>query len=164
LNHHINLITDESIKEKFKSYTDHSLIPEEFKAEYKYYKKYENIEQNKIFPQTSKHSEILQADSVVTNLVKKIFTPEFSPGLADDEVLKGLPDALFVMAEYDPLKDEGLIYAQRLKSVGVNVDINFYETAYHGISVRIEENTGYQIAREMHQDMITWIKKKLNNN
>lgn len=161
-NHHTSLIADEELKKKLKSYTDHSLIPEEYKTGFDYYKKYEEISEEKIFPVASKQSKSLQADPKVADLLQNIFSPDFSPGLADDERLKGLPEALFVMVESDPLKDEGLIYAQRLRNNGVKVDINFYESAYHGISARVEEKYGYQVARDMLQDMISWMDKRLN--
>lgn len=161
-NHHTSLIDDENFKKKLKSYTDHSLIPDEYKTGYKYYQKYEEISEEKIFPEVSKQSELLKADPKVVGLIQNIFSPEFSPGLADDDRLKGLPEALFVMVESDPLKDEGLIYAQRLRNNGVNVTINFYESAYHGISLRVEDKSGYQVARDMLQDMISWMDKRLN--
>jgi acetyl esterase len=46
--------------------------------------------------------------------------------------LVGAPSALVVVAEYDPLRDEGLAYAERLRDVGVAVNVRRYEDAFHG--------------------------------
>lgn len=45
--------------------------------------------------------------------------PEVSPVLAED--FTGLPPAVIVNAEFDPLKDDGVLYAAKLRSAGVKV-------------------------------------------
>ncbi|HEV7167565.1 MAG TPA: alpha/beta hydrolase [Micrococcaceae bacterium] len=46
--------------------------------------------------------------------------------------LAGLPAALIITGEYDPLRDEGELYGQRLQEAGVETTVSRYEGAGHG--------------------------------
>jgi len=49
-----------------------------------------------------------------------------------EENLTDLPEALVITAEYDPMRDEGEIFAENLKKCGVKVETKRYEGVTHG--------------------------------
>lgn len=50
------------------------------------------------------------------------------------ESLAGLPSATIVTAEFDPLRDEGIAYAERLKADGVAVTHDHFNGVIHGFA------------------------------
>lgn len=55
--------------------------------------------------------------------------PEVSPALAQH--FEGLPPAVFINAEFDPLRDDGVLYASKLKAAGVKVWENCFPGQLH---------------------------------
>ena len=79
--------------------------------------------------------------------------PYASPMAASD--LHGLPPALVITAEYDPLLDEGAAYAKRLYDSGVPTVYTCYEGMNHAFM------TGVQLIRESQPAMdqaCAWLK------
>ncbi|WHT17607.1 alpha/beta hydrolase [Crossiella sp. CA-258035] len=57
-------------------------------------------------------------------------SPYAAPARATD--LSGLPPAFVAVCEFDPLRDEGLDYAQRLVQAGVSTELHLYPGTFHG--------------------------------
>ncbi len=56
-----------------------------------------------------------------------------APGRSSD--LSDLPPAYIVTAELDPLRDEGIAYAQRLMQAGVSAELHCFAGACHGFDL-----------------------------
>ena len=85
-----------------------------------------------------------------------IADPRATPALYED--YSGLPPALIVTAGYDPFRDEGAEYAERLAAAGVPVDYACYRGTVHGFM-----NMGRMLRvahRTMRQRMGTWLTEQ----
>jgi acetyl esterase len=82
-----------------------------------------------------------------------------SPLVATDELLKRMPPALVVTAQFDPLRDEGEAYGKRLVENGVNCTITRYNGAFHGFFNMI---TLLDDAQSAHAQASTLLKKYLD--
>ncbi|CAK9001268.1 Carboxylesterase NlhH (NLH-H) [Durusdinium trenchii] len=71
------------------------------------------------------------------------------------ESLEGLPPALVVTAEYDPLRDEGFEYAERLRAAGVSVDYTDYDGMIHGFLRRFDQ---FERSRVLLEELAQAIK------
>jgi acetyl esterase len=79
-----------------------------------------------------------------------------APIRADD--LSGLPPAFVVTCEFDPLRDEGIAYAQRLIAAGVPTDLHHYARTFHGSS---GAGAGTRISARMIADRIDAVRRAL---
>lgn len=79
--------------------------------------------------------------------------PDAVPLLADD--LENLPPTFVAVAEYDPLRDEAIQYAEKLKASEVTVTLQRYQGMIHGFF----QMGGYiDDAKALMQDMVGFLK------
>ena len=83
--------------------------------------------------------------------------PYFSPMRADS--LAGLPPALVITGEYDPLRDQGEAYAQRLRSDGVLVRQRRYQGMVHAF---LAMTVVVDAARDAMTETATTLRDALN--
>lgn len=155
-NYHTLLLKDPLLKEKFESYLSVDLIPEEFKKERFYYNNYANLN-DFVYPVDSEEYDLEKLDPQFVQLVRNLFETNVSPGLLDDAMLENQPETLIMICEHDTRKDEGLIYAERLRRAGNEVDIKYYENGYHGILLA----QGTVIGQRMRRDINEFVKRIL---
>ncbi|GLZ55323.1 alpha/beta hydrolase [Actinomycetospora sp. NBRC 106378] len=81
-------------------------------------------------------------------------TPDAAPLLAPDDELRGLPSGAIAVAGFDPLHDEGVAYAERLRAAGVDVELRDWPDMIHGF---------LGMAGELPQtgSLITWIAAQI---
>jgi acetyl esterase/lipase len=82
--------------------------------------------------------------------------PYAAPARATD--LTGLPAAHVVTAEFDPLRDEGIAYAQRLMSAGVGASLVCYAGTFHGSTMFAEA----EVSRRMWRDTVEALRRGLS--
>jgi acetyl esterase/lipase len=74
-------------------------------------------------------------------------SPYAAPARATD--LSGLPPAYVQTADLDPLRDEGIGYAQRLLQAGVSVELHTFPGTFHGSGLALHASVSQRAAQEM---------------
>ncbi|KAG5847760.1 hypothetical protein ANANG_G00129630 [Anguilla anguilla] len=80
---------------------------------------------------------------------------------AEDGGLRLLPKAYILTCEYDVLRDDGVMYATRLRGAGVNVTHRHYAAGFHGALMFTVWPADFQIAHRMTEDYVSWLRENL---
>lgn len=100
----------------------------------------QKVDQNKWLDKKHIHSEIKgdlsqQMDYGRTDMPKdfidKMINPSVSPLMAEDNALQGLPRSYVMVTGYDIIRDDGIMYAERLRHAGVNVHFVNHRASFH---------------------------------
>jgi acetyl esterase/lipase len=91
---------------------------------------------------------------------------QFKPGAADVPMyaaparatnLQGLPPAYVVAAEFDPLRDENILYALRLLEAGVPTELHVFAGTFHGSQMFANA----QVSQRQQQETIAVLRRGL---
>ena len=109
-------------------------------------------------------SEMFQLNSTIdmaSELTRILLSKDVSPLLVDDEYLhKNTPlNTFLITTEMDILRDDGFIYANRLKSIGKNVQHIHFDNLFHGIVSLIHGPLEFTYAQQLIKD----ISDQINN-
>ncbi|CAF0724413.1 unnamed protein product [Adineta ricciae] len=131
-------------KRWYRKYVDWSLIPIEYRTIY-----------------TNPIMDGQEGDFKLIEKMKRALEPDVSPLLVDNEQLAKLPSTYIITVGHDRLRDEGFIYARRVKRTGVDVTHKHYENTFHGSITFLYGSLGLNIAREMVDDIVQHMKRIL---
>ena len=88
---------------------------------------------------------------------KEIFLdPYFAPLMAEN--LDGLPETFIATAEWDILRDDGLMYVKRLSKSGVRVETKNYERGFHHLLISINH---FSVSQSALNDLVDFLARKL---
>ncbi len=88
-----------------------------------------------------------------------LMNPDFAPLMRED--LRGLPEAYILTAQFDVLRDDGIIYAKRLEEAGVKVTWKNYKNGFHGMFGHKDGPFTSPSGVVANEDFMKFIKKNL---
>ncbi|XP_033748456.1 neutral cholesterol ester hydrolase 1-like [Pecten maximus] len=100
-------------------------------------------------------------EELSASLEKTILDPYFSPLMVDDKENTDLPFTYVLTAGYDVLRDDGLIYYQRLKQAGVKVRLAHYPEGFHGMIFFFKGPMPFQVGIRAMDDLVDFLKANL---
>jgi acetyl esterase/lipase len=94
-----------------------------------------------------------------------LLSREVSPLLVKDEFLKeNTPEHTFLLTtEIDILRDDGFIYAKRLKDLGLNIEHKHYDNLFHGVFGLLHGPISFDIAHDLVLTVVDYVKKVIVN-
>ncbi|XP_059900653.1 neutral cholesterol ester hydrolase 1-like [Gadus macrocephalus] len=98
----------------------------------------------------------------VVDAVPALTDARAAPLLAERGVLARTPRWAYVMTcEFDVLRDDGLMYARRLRDAGVEVTGDHYEDGFHGCMVFAYPPVSSSVGRRSMDNYIRWLDQNL---
>ena len=115
-NRHVN--TEMLIHSKYSSYVNESNLPERYRRS------------RRTGPIADGHHD----DGIFERIKEIIVDPRVSPLMADD--LSGLPPTHIAVEKFDVVRDDGLLYAKRLRDAGVPTRVHM-GNGYHLNNIKV---------------------------
>ncbi|XP_059335242.1 arylacetamide deacetylase [Ammospiza nelsoni] len=93
--------------------------------------------------------------------VPGLLDPRACPLLAPEARLRRLPPALVLTCEHDVLRDDGAMYAARLRAAGVPVTHHHAKDAFHGAVTFLAWPLELAVGRRLFDTCVRWLKESL---
>ncbi|KAM9317221.1 neutral cholesterol ester hydrolase 1 [Gastrophryne carolinensis] len=100
-------------------------------------------------------------DPSILQHVPALLDVRASPLIAPKETLQRLPKTYVLTCEHDVLRDDGTMYAKRLKEAGVDVTHDHYEDGFHGCMLFAEWPTYFSAGARTKDGYVKWLKENL---
>lgn len=99
------------------------------------------------FKDLTQKTDIGRTD-ISPDFISKMTDPYLSPLMAEDSLLRGLPRAYIMVTGYDIIRDDGIMYANRLRHNGVPVHLVNHRTSFHNALLLVEGPLALGISAE----------------
>ncbi|KAJ8797741.1 hypothetical protein J1605_017167 [Eschrichtius robustus] len=93
--------------------------------------------------------------------IPQLLDARSAPLIADQEVLRHLPKTYILTCEHDVLRDDGIMYAKRLESAGVEVTLDHFEDGFHGCMIFTSWPTNFSVGIRTRNSYIKWLDQNL---
>ncbi|XP_062355269.1 arylacetamide deacetylase [Cinclus cinclus] len=90
-----------------------------------------------------------------------LLDPRASPLLASEARLRRLPPALVLTCEHDVLRDDGAMYAARLRAAGVPVTHHHAKDAFHGAVTFLAGPLELALGHRLLRTCLDWLQENL---
>ncbi|NXF68234.1 AAAD deacetylase, partial [Ciccaba nigrolineata] len=87
--------------------------------------------------------------------------PRAAPLLVSDDRLRGLPLTYVLTCEHDVLRDDGAMYVERLRAMGVPVTHEHAKDAFHGAMTFLLGPAKLAVGQRLFNRYIEWLNKNL---
>lgn len=101
-------------------------------------------------------------NQVLSNKIEHLITdPYVAPLMAKDVMLKQVPETYIVTCGYDFIRDDGVMFAERLKSIGNKVTHKHYDAGFHHSWFFPHGPLKIKIAERIVSDLVTMLSDRL---
>lgn len=87
--------------------------------------------------------------------------PRVAPLLVSDDRLRQLPLTYILTCQYDVLRDDGFMYAQRLRAAGVPVTHHHAKDAFHGAMSFASSPAQLAVGQRLLNSFVAWLNENL---
>ncbi|UJR20690.1 hypothetical protein I4U23_023811 [Adineta vaga] len=122
---------------------------------------YPLIDPNKYLSISHEMNDTREGNENLIKHLKYLISPLMSPLLVSDQQLSQLPQVLLFTTEFDILRDEGFIFASRLRSLNKSIYHHHFKNAFHGAHVFLYGPLRFEIAHEMIEHTAKILQKFL---